>query len=592
MHADIGTIDYLRELVTRLETAGHGQKSAMIQAAAEFLRCSPQRVWAKLKDVGYVRQRKPRSDRGTSKVPEELARKAAGMVHLATRAHGKRTLTIESALDVLTANGHGCIDEETGEIVPVACSPSTLARAMRLYNCHPEQLAAPTASVQMQSRHPNHVWQIDASVCVLFYLPNGGMKLIDEKEVYKNKPGNAAKIERERVIRYVVVDHFSGAFYLEYVFGAESAANLTQVFLNAIRHRGIHDPMHGVPFVLLQDRGSANEAHLFRNLLNHLKVEVITHLPGNPRAKGSVEKHNDVVERQFEGRLAFMRVDGLDHLNELATQWRQMFNAHSIHSRTKQPRNAVWLTIREDQLRLIDHELARDLVTTKPVDVKVRQDLTISHAIKNGGRNDYDLRYIPGISVRMIVTVVVNAYRSPAIDVLMPGQDGNTAIYTIEPMKKTEAGFYINAPYIGENFRPHADSAADIARKEIRTQAYGVETELAVAAKRKAKTPAYDGQINAMADVDNAHIPDYLPKRGRDLGVASHQREATLIPHIQAARLLKSRLGDRWSPDSYQWMVQRYPEGLSDQQIEEVYARCSTSTAAPLRVIGGTHAEA
>ena len=45
-----------------------------------------------------------------------------------------------------------------------------VARALRGYGLHPEQLRRLPAAQQQSTPHPNHTWQMDASVCTLFYL--------------------------------------------------------------------------------------------------------------------------------------------------------------------------------------------------------------------------------------------------------------------------------------------------------------------------------------------------------------------------------------------------------------------------------------
>ena len=286
---DTATLDYLRQLADRLASAKHGKKTPIIKDAAQFLSCSNQQVYRMLDEAGLKpksSKRKPRADKGNSQITQAQAELIAGMILVATRANGKQILSVKDATDMLKAQGK----------LPDV-STSTILRALHAYHCHPEQLKTPTAHVMQRSLFPNHVWQIDASVCVLFYLPKGGLAVMEQKEFYKNKPANIKKIEKERVIRYVITDHYSANIYVEYVMGAESSENLTQVFLNAIQRRDANDPLHGVPHILVMDKGSANLSGLFLNLLERLQVEHIEHAAGNSRAKGQVEKHNDLVEK-------------------------------------------------------------------------------------------------------------------------------------------------------------------------------------------------------------------------------------------------------------------------------------------------------
>ncbi|MGO1073201.1 hypothetical protein [Lysobacter sp. CA199] len=588
MRTDLAELDYLRGLAERLGQAKHGTKRGLVEAAANFLRCSVKQVYRKLEDAGLAPDRKTRADRGTTAVPEEVARKAAGLVRMAQRANGKRTLTMKDTLPILQANGYGAVDTATGEVTPINVSPTTLARAMRLYDCHPSQLAIPSAHTVQRSLHPNHVWQIDASVCVIFYLPRGGVRIMEEKEFYKNKPQNVARIERDRVIRYVITDHTSSNFYLEYVLGAETAENIIKVFLNAIQYRSADDPFHGVPHILMMDMGAANTSGLFRNLLKRLNVIDIPHLPGNPRANGQVEKHQDVIECGFEGRLAFQRVDQLDQLNALATRWRKAFCSHAKHTRHGRTRNAAWLMIREEQLRLAPPmEFCRDLVTTRPVEVTVRGDLTVTHAFKQFGRNSYDLRFIPGVAPKQKVQVVVNPYRAPAIDVVLTDSKGQESLYTVEPIARDTHGFPLSAPVIGERYRAMPESDTDRSRTRINRDAYGVDTEREVDAARKVRKPAFEGQFDVMADVDQTALPEYLPRRGRDLGLDGRHRELAPLNHIDAAKQLKTALGDAWTREHFGWLQQRYPDGVPADAIAAIATELSkpTRVAAPLRLV-------
>jgi hypothetical protein len=109
-----------------------------------------------------------------------------------------------------------------------------------MYGLHPDQLLAPAPVTELASRHPNHVWQIDASLCTLYCLGNGakGLQGMEGQVYYKNKPGNLERVSANRVWRYVVTDHASGWLYVEYVLGAESGENLCSVFINAMQERG------------------------------------------------------------------------------------------------------------------------------------------------------------------------------------------------------------------------------------------------------------------------------------------------------------------------------------------------------------------
>ncbi len=574
MKTDLGELDLLRDLAARLDQAQHGGRTALVDEAKRVLCCSRQDVYRRLADkAGWASGRKRRKDKGDSRLSEATAQKAAHLMHLATRANGKRTIPLTVARDILRDSG----------IEDADVSTSTLSRIMRRAGCHPAMLRTGHPSQRLRTLHPNHVWQVDPSLCILFYLPKGGLMVCEESKFYKNKPKNVQKIEKERVWRYTLTDHFSGTIYVRYVQAAgESAQSLVDVFLEATRKRGPFDPMHGVPFILLMDAGSANTSALFLNLLDRLGVEYIVHMPGNPRAKGSVEVANNIVETQFEGRLAFHHVENLEQLQEAADRWRTHYNAHAIHSRHGRTRNSVWLTIAEDQLRLApDLDLCRELVTTRPKDATVRPDMTITHAVKGHGRNAYDVRLIPGLVPQAKVKVVVNPYRAPAVDVITTDATGEAAVWTVEPVRTDDAGFWADAPVIGQEHHAQPDTLADRHVKAI--------AEAAGPDKARAKAP--EG-VNVMADVDARPAPEYLPKRGRDLVLDASRREIPPLTHVEAAMQLRREVGDAWTADAWEWLQQHYPDGVPAEDMAQLVARFTADDdnhkTAPLRVIGGS----
>jgi hypothetical protein len=59
---------------------------------------------------------------------------------------------------------------------------------------------------------------------------------------------------------------------------------------------------------------------------------------------------------------------------------------------------------------------------------------------------------------------------------------------------------------------------------------------------------------------------------------------------VEAAKLLKARIGQAWTADRYQWLVQRWPDGIPPQDIDDIAAQLTgpaLAKAQPLRVVGG-----
>lgn len=570
--------DYLRAVADKLRNAEFGQKGAIVKEAATILKVSNAQLYRDLESVGYTSERKQRSDKGKSVVTAEVAEMVGGMVHVATRANGKQTLPITTALEILQANGKA-----------PNVSAATVARAMKNHMCHPKQLTTPSAHNQQKSLHPNHVMQIDASVCVLFYLPRGGMQVMDEKKYYKNKPANLDKIKNDRVIRYVVTDHCSGSIYVEYVYGSESSENLIQVFLNCIQKRSDQEPMHGVPFILYADKGSANTAGLFKNLLDRLDVNFIPHATGNSQAKGSVENAQNIVETQFEGRLRFEKVSNIDELNALAAKWRMYWNETKIHSRTKRTRNAVWQMIKPEQLRIAPAiEFCQELVSTVPVEKTVTGNITVSHSIKGYGQHDYDVRHVDGVYPKAKLMIVVNPYRAPSIDVISKDDKGHEVIYTCDPLQTDWVGFRTEAAVIGEEIKAMPQSEIDANRKRIIKNAYNADTlEQADKAIAK-KAAAYDGKFNAMADVQNTEVPTYIKRAGEQMTTQQQRRQLAPLNHIQAAKQIRGLVGLLWNSECLNELKATYPNGeVPQEDIQFWVDRIQSASSKPkLKVVG------
>jgi hypothetical protein len=281
MNANLGELDLLRDLAARLAAAPHGGRTAMVDAAAQTLRVSRQEVYRRLAAVGFSSGRKPRADRGRCMVDEDVAKKAAALVQGARRKTGKKTMPLSEALEILRENGVGQVDQETGEVV-LPQSSTTLSRAMRKYGCHPAMLVQGKPHSHMQSPHPNWCWQIDASLCVCSicqgWTPgHGGRGLLQEQDQ------ELERVARERVWRYVVTDHYSGALSSATSGAGENAENSWRRS-PAMQPRGMEDPMHGVRGNC-HGHGSANTS-ISAEFLQNMKVNVLVTSRESP-GKGS-----------------------------------------------------------------------------------------------------------------------------------------------------------------------------------------------------------------------------------------------------------------------------------------------------------------
>ncbi|WP_225608633.1 integrase [Comamonas sp. CMM01] len=568
--------------------AGSGGKQAVYRAACQELSISLPTLYRHLAKVTVKPERKQRSDAGAVSLPRAEAALISAFLMVSHRKTNKRLMSIGQALDILRANNEvhaERTDMVTGEVTKL--SASAVSRALKHYGLHPDQLGRAAPAVELRSLHPNHVWQIDASLCVLYYLnartkAESGLQVMDRDKFYKNKPANLARIEADRVWSYEITCHNSGAIYVEYVLGAESAANLTHVFINAIQQRE-GEPFYGVPFTLMMDMGSANTSGLFSNLARRLQVQLIAHAPGNARATGQVEKARDIIERSFEAGLRLAPVSGLDELNAQARRWAHWFNSNKVHSRHGRTRYDQWMTITAEQLRLAPSvELCRELLTHEPESRKVSDTLTVSFK----GR-EFDVRGVPGVMVGEKLQLAINPWKPDAAMVVDVDTDGNELLHSVPVVIRDDAGFRTDANVIGEDWSRPADTALDLNRKEVELLAYDASTQEELDAKRKAKAVPFGGRIDPYKPMDQAPARTFLPKRGTDLTpavtTAGSAPVRQLSPFEAAAEL--RRMGLEMTRERASQLRSWYPDGVPEDEMQALYERFTLR--GQLRVVAG-----
>lgn len=591
-----------------LLSARKGEKGAIVADAADRLQVSKQAVYSALKRLGMprsvVRQgviapsgRKRRSDAGRSALTLEEARRVAGYLRESNRATGKVLADIEAAVEVLRSNGEilaGRVDEETGEFLPL--STSAVAKALRAYGCHPAQLSAPSPKLALSSPHPNYCWQIDPSLCVLYYLRGEqGLRAMPRDEFYKNKPQNLERILNERVWRYVFVDHASGAFYVEYVLGAESGANLCHTFINAMQPRGVNDPFCGVTKFVMLDPGSANTGAMFHALCSALGVVVWINKPKQPWAKGSVEKHNDIIEREFEHRLRYHAVGSLEELNAAAWRWMRSYQSSRILKRHGMTRYDAWMRITPEQLRLPPTaDVCRRLANHAPEERTVSVQLRVSYRGKR-----YDVSRVPDVVVDQKLKVSRNAWQEDSVHILGHDAEGRPAFYVAPLVERDEWGFE-GAVTLGEH-RSLPQTRSDVERREVERIVMDAASDDEAAAKRKSRAAPFGGRIDPYKPLSERPEPAYIPRRGMPSQVTAPEviepvramppaRPAyvpVVLTHPEMARGLKRRVEERggtWNPGLYPRIAELWPAGVPEEQLDDCLV---TLLRGGLHVAGG-----
>jgi hypothetical protein len=569
------TIDeqrYLDELASQLNQVSQGKKGELISRAAAFLQCSNDRIYRGLKEVGWTSGRRRRNNKGQSCVSHDEAQAVSNIIVESARANGKRLLSTETAIEIAVENG----------VIDSNASSSTYLRVMKENGCHPDQLTKPTPHSEIRSLHPNHVWQFDVSVCVLYYLDKGGMSVMDEKKFYKNKPENVARISNKRVLRYLVTDHNTGSFYVQYYQGSGENQEILFDFLMESFTKREHpqDPFHGVPFLMVWDAGSANQSYLIKNLLDRLTVKHWAHTPGQPRSKGQVEKTHDLIERDFEGRLFMMNIQNIDELNQKAHIWMRKKNGKDIHTRTKTTRYGLWQTIKQEQLRICPpREICEQLLRTKPEPRQVKGNLVVSYAVKGYEAQTYSVEHVPGIRVGETVDVCVNPYQAPNIFVITEDSEGNEILHECTPIERDAAGFPVDAPVFGESYQSKPDTNTDTQRKQMAKEAYEVETLEEVDKARAKHSPAFGGKVDPISYLEDQTVADYMKRRGTELELPqSISTELKPLSHIEALKWLRLKLERAVTKTESQRIREQYPDGIPEEHLEVLLSELSGET--------------
>lgn len=562
--------------------AGHGRKEAIYKAACEELRMSRATLLKKLKAFQPAAQRKQRADAGCSALTREEALVISGAWLESRRNNDKRLYSLESVVKALRTNGMimaGRTDEETGEFFPL--SIDAISRALRSYRLHYDQLQNPTPSLELASKHPNHVWEIDASICVLYYLKNPGKKVkgdtglrvMDRDTFYKNKPKNLDRIVNDRVWSFELIDHTTNWIYVEYRFGGESAENFLSVMINAMQERGGADVLHGVPSILYTDPGSALVSASMLNMCRALGIRCLQHKARNARATGAVEKARDIIECDFEAGLRFCRVETIEELNRYVRLWRMSYNRNHIHSRYGMSRTESWLRITPEQLiKAPPVDICRELAVAAPEERTVTSKLRVSFR-----GQEFSVESVPGACVGDKLQITRNPWHENEARVIVTDEDGFEQYLPVYAVEKDEWGYAVNAPVIGERYGQMPATDAQHSRNEVEQRLYGTGNEVETAAARKAGAIPFGGRFNPYKEIEDAqsNSPVYLPRKGSELQprVRVHQIEIAPLSHVKAAMALRTRfeaLRREWNPTHYQYLVDNWPDGIPEDRLDNV----------------------
>lgn len=564
----------------RLHGLAKGERGAIVAAACVELGGIKASTFYNWLAPHVVSNRKRRSDAGELCLDRDEATKVSAYLMASMSGTGKQRATLTQTVEILRANGEikaRRVDMSTGEIIPLC--DSAIANALRFYGMHPEQLRRPKAHIRMSTEHPNHLWQVDASVCVVFYLPTGGTAIVDirDAEIYKNKPENTQAIEQWRVIRYVGSDHASGVVRWRYYPHSESGENTVRFLAWMMaRPRPATDPFHGAPMDIMSDPG-ATAAALVKRFCKRLDIHLQVNKPHSPRAKGQVEQAQNKVETIFESGLKFQRsrVTSIEALNVMADTYQIHFNATKAHSRHGETRFASWSRITAEQLRITaDEETLLTLATKEPESRTISGDLSISFMGKT-----WDVRHVPGVEPKAKLLVHWHPFIANTAMAVIEDEHGHEVHLELGEVTKDAHGFPSTAVKYG-GFHGLKDTRLDANRKEIAMVATG---ETSVEAAEKAMTrkdtiffPDQSGseRINPFKEAEEANLPTWLPKRGTPLAAGQNLRvelrPLDRVDMTQRVKAIATQRGIDWTREHYARLISMRPDGCLESDLETV----------------------
>ena len=599
--------DFVQALFTlkaQVEAAGHGVKGGLVVNFAKLHGKSTATVYGWLKtECGFDTGRKVRADRGNTAIKDDTITFLAAAKRESMRGNGKSIMPTAVAMNVADTNG-----------MDVCLSRGRINSILRERGLTNAAIAAPRDTTRLRSLHPNHVHQIDPSLCVLFYM--GGKQMIMDEAVFnKNKPGNAAKIKL-KVWRYVRYDHASASIDIRYFEAAGENQAVLFDFLMWTWGKQESRLSHGVPKRLLWDKGSANTSAAVCNLLDALGVIHETHAAGHAWAKGGVEGSNNIVETQFESRLKLEPVNSIAELNAAAENWVRDYNANAIkHVDSRVKRDSGEAMVRDDLWHTIT---AAELVAMPSADVCrwFFHGTAQSRVVKNL-QISFKHPELDTPAIYKLHDWATHLTKNEKVQVLPLLGKGGAVRIQIEQLGAKEPllvevkpvtdfdqfGRDASGQVIGEGYQRLPDSASVIEAKRMNSLVYGVsDMDEADTLRSKNARPfaTYDdGKGNGLGIKAHSHLGKEdlvtrLPRQAQELDTAAVQAaRSAAAPELASLSLseackyikgVRESRGGTYEPSTYAYLQARYADGRVPQDAAEALAYSDAAQQAT-----GTH---
>lgn len=509
---------------------------------------------------GFESDRKQREDKGVLKsgLTNDQIRYVAGLIYTTGRENKGPIMPVDEALEIAFDNG--IIDR--GQI-----SVGRMTAILRERQLDKEQMKAPTPHTEMRSLHPNYCHLADVSVCIQYYLKNGKMGIMDERDFYKNKPDSFAKI-KQKLLRYVLDDHFSGRYLFRYyVAEGESRENLWDFLKWCWRLKAdMALNMHGVPFYLLMDANSAQKSHAMQNFFRGLNVTIPKGKPYNPRRQGAVETTHNIIEKRFETKLRICPAFDVEELNAWAMDYMTWHHASRPHSRHGMTRLESWQLIKPEQLRIMpDDDILNILFVEPEVACQVR-----NYRFSYRGE-EFNVKHLPEMHHNARVMVTINPYRWKEEQVVsVMWRDTPYEVQAIRRLDALQGGFSVGAAIIGQEYKAQPESGIQKDIKRINEMAYG-ERE-----PKKGDIP-FEGTLVMGHQAEKVANLAALPRRGTPMEI-SRPAEAARKPVMELFKRLRSE-GVTITAETNAALREEFGDGITAAGIEQVLQRYTAGSS-------------
>jgi hypothetical protein len=238
-----------------------------------------------------------------------------------------RHLSTARAIEILEEYG---VETPEGwvRLPPGLLSKATANRYLRQWGYDHERITRPPAAVRFQAEQSNALWHFD--------LSPSDLKQIECPPWVE--PGRGAPT----LMIYSVVDDRSGVVYQEYrcVYGEDVEAGLRFLF-NAMAPKPEEDgsPFQGIPAAIYCDGGPIAKSGVFRRVMEHLGIAVLSHLPAGKdgrrptaRAKGKVERPFRTVKEAHETLYHFHKPETEAEANRWLRRFVAQYNTRQHRS--------------------------------------------------------------------------------------------------------------------------------------------------------------------------------------------------------------------------------------------------------------------